>query len=81
MIRLGEALKRNRDHELYQRPLAHCNNANMDGGGPKPSHFFIVLSSEETTASSITHPRTERWLKSTRTRSPSPIGSAESSSA
>jgi hypothetical protein len=61
MIRLGEALKRKRDHELYQRTLAQCKSASIDGGGPKPSHFFIVLSSDEITASSITHPRTERW--------------------
>jgi hypothetical protein len=32
--RRGDALKRNRDHELYHRSLAHFKNSNSDDGGP-----------------------------------------------
>ena len=70
--RLGDVEIRKRDTGLHQRSLAHHSSANREGGGPKPSHLVRGLSSRSGSTSSTTQPRTERLLKSTRTRSPSP---------
>ena len=79
--RCGDVEIRNRDSGLYQRSLAHSSRSNKLAGGPKPSHLTIGFNSGDHVASPTTQPRTERWLKSTRTRSPTPMFEVDAPSA